>query len=67
MADPEYVLTPLELAMAARMNRKTIYRHIADKKLPARLIGGHWRILASDAEQYLGFRPARPEPRKVAS
>jgi excisionase family DNA binding protein len=61
MADPEFVLTPLEMARAARMNRKTIYRYIADKKLPAKLIGGHYRILASDAEQFLGFRPARPQ------
>jgi len=67
MADPEYVLTPLELASAARMNRKTIYRYLASGKLPAKLIGGRYRILASDAEQFLGFRPARPQPQKVAS
>ena len=67
MADPEYVLTPLEHARAARMNRKTIYRYMAAGKLPAKLVGGRYRILASDAEQFLGFRPARPEPHRAAS
>ena len=67
MADREYLLTALELAKAARLNRKTIYRHIQAGTLPAKVIGGHYRILASDAERYIGFRPARTERRKAAS
>lgn len=67
MASPEYLLTPLEVARAARLNRKTIYRYMASGKLPAKVIGGRYRILASDAEDLLGFRPARTRKRRAAS
>jgi excisionase family DNA binding protein len=63
----EYVLTVNELADAARMHRKTIYRLIRTAQLPAQRVGKSYRILASDAETLLGYRPQITEPRKAAS
>jgi excisionase family DNA binding protein len=63
----EYVLTVSELASAARMHPKTIYRLIRTAQLPAQRVGKSYRILASDAENLLGYRPQITEPQKKAS
>jgi excisionase family DNA binding protein len=63
----DFHLTPAELAVPAQVHRKTIYRFIRDGKLEALTIGGRYRILASEAERFLGFRPEKPKPRKTAS
>jgi excisionase family DNA binding protein len=62
----EYVLTVAELAAAARMHPKSIYRLIRINKLPAQRVGKSYRILASDAEELVGYRPPITEPRKAS-
>jgi excisionase family DNA binding protein len=63
----EFLLTVGELARQARLNEWTVRRYIREGQIQAKIIGGKYCIRASEAERFLGFRPEKPEPQKVAS
>jgi len=47
------ILTIKEVAEYLKVNERTVYRLAADKKIPAFKVGGAWRFLRSEIEQWI--------------
>jgi excisionase family DNA binding protein len=62
-------LSPEEAAKRVSLSPDTVRSYCAGGKLPAKKVGGVWRIKASDLETFMerGDEPeALPDPREVA-
>ena len=47
------ILTIKEVADYLKVNERTVYRLAGAKKIPAFKVGGTWRFLRSDIEQWI--------------
>jgi len=61
MADAETLLTPEQVAERMQVDRKTIYRWLADGKLPALKIGRTYRIDWSDVKAMIRRQDGKSE------
>jgi excisionase family DNA binding protein len=50
---PEQLLTVEQVAKYLNVDKFTVYRLVADKKLPAFKVGNQWRFSAKMIEQWL--------------
>ena len=51
--DPRAMLRPLEVADLLDLHPNTIYRLLQSGKLPARKVGGSWRIYKKDLIDFI--------------
>lgn len=49
----ESILTIKEVAEYLKVNERTVYRLAGAKKIPAFKVGGTWRFLRSDIDQWI--------------
>ena len=47
------ILTIKEVAEYLKVNERTVYRLAGAKKIPAFKVGGIWRLLRSDIDQWI--------------
>ena len=52
-SDEASILTIKEVAEYLKVNERTVYRLAAAKKIPAFKVGGIWRFLRSDIDQWI--------------
>ena len=49
----EDILTAREVAVYLKVNRRTVYRLLKARKIPAFRIGGQWRFKRSELDRWL--------------
>lgn len=47
------LFTIAEVAGVLKMSKRTIYRMIREKYLPAKKVGGQWRVIESDFRDWI--------------
>ena len=50
---PDDVLTLKEVAEYLKVNERTIYRMVADRKIPGFKVGGSWRFKLTEIEAWV--------------
>ena len=50
---PEDVLTLKEVAEYLKVTERTIYRMVADRKIPAFKVGGSWRFRLGEIDEWI--------------
>ena len=50
---PDDVLTLKEVAEYLKVNERTIYRMVADRKIPGFKVGGSWRFKLTEIEAWI--------------
>ena len=50
---PDDVLTLKEVAKYLKVNERTIYRMVADRKIPGFKVGGSWRFKLTEIEAWI--------------
>ncbi len=61
----EELLTTGEAASYLKVNRRTIYRLLRARKIPALRVGGQWRFRRRDLDEWLEAKKVKPEGGRV--
>ena len=66
---PDDVLTLKEVANYLKVTERTIYRMVADRKIPAFKVGGSWRFRLSEIDAWIKAQSHEivPAPRQEGS
>ncbi len=59
------LLTTGEAANYLKLNRRTLYRLLRGRKIPALRLGGQWRFRKEDLDEWLEARKVKPNGSKV--